>query len=241
MDAMDVTYRFHHYRLLPAQRQLLEAERPIKLGSRAFDTLVVLVERRDRVVTKHELIDLVWPHLVVEENNLAVHVLTLRKLLGHGAIATVPGRGYRFTLPVSMDGETPADAAAPALDTPQPVRDCPLHEPAIGRSGLLGRDNELRELQGLIDSNALVTVTGAGGIGKTRLAQGAATIRPSSWRACTWAIWRPGVSIRSKPKRTSRPLWHWPARSATCGTRAPRSRGWRTCCCSGAGLTRPPR
>ena len=102
---MDISYRFHQFRLLPQQRRLLEGDKPVKLGARAFDLLLVLLRHRDRVVPKHELLDLVWPKLVVEENNLQVHVLALRKLLGHGAIATVPGRGYRFTLPVDHDGD----------------------------------------------------------------------------------------------------------------------------------------
>ncbi len=180
---MDVHYhyRFHHYHLLPAQRQLLEGERAVKLGSRAFETLVVLVERRDRVVTKDELMDLVWPRLVVEENNLAVHVLALRKLLGHGAITTIPGRGYRFTLPVAVEGEAPAGAAVPAPATPEPAREGHLRERP---PELLGRDSELRELQGLIDGHSVVTVTGAGGIGKTRLAHGAA-----AGRAPQQAVW----------------------------------------------------
>ncbi len=68
------------------------------MGARAFDLLVALVERRHRVVTKNELLDVVWPGLVVEENNLQVHISALRKLLGQDAIATIPGRGYQFTL-----------------------------------------------------------------------------------------------------------------------------------------------
>ena len=152
-------YRFHHYQLLPAQRQLLNGEHIVKLGSRAFDMLVALVERRDRVVPKHELMDLVWPKLVVEENNLQVQVLALRKLLGHGAIATIPGRGYRFTLPV--------EGAAQAL---------PPDSPPAAATGpaLIGREDELRVLQGLLLAHPLVTISGAGGIGKTRLAQAAA-------------------------------------------------------------------
>ena len=54
---------------------------PAKLGARAFDVLLALVERRERVVPKRELMDLVWPRLVVEENNLLVHMVALRKLL----------------------------------------------------------------------------------------------------------------------------------------------------------------
>ena len=119
MPVMDTTqYRFHHYHLLPSQRQLLNGEHLVKLGSRAFDMLVALVERRDCVVPKHELMDLVWPKLVVEENNLQVQVqvLALRKLLGHGAIATIPGRSYRFTLPVASSGKLgpPAVPRGPA-------------------------------------------------------------------------------------------------------------------------------
>ena len=68
---------------------------PAPLGARAFDLLLALVERRDRTVTKNELLDLVWPGLVVEENNLQVQISTLRKVLGQNAIATIPGQGYR--------------------------------------------------------------------------------------------------------------------------------------------------
>ncbi|HEY5283333.1 MAG TPA: winged helix-turn-helix domain-containing protein, partial [Polyangia bacterium] len=68
------------------------------LGARAFDVLQALIERRQRLVTKEELLDLAWPELVVEENNLQVQISALRKVLGTDAIATVAGRGYRFTL-----------------------------------------------------------------------------------------------------------------------------------------------
>ena len=59
---------------------------------------LALVERRDRTVAKNELLDLVWHGLVVEDNNLQVQISALRKVLGQNAIATIPGRGYRFTL-----------------------------------------------------------------------------------------------------------------------------------------------
>ena len=80
-----------------AERQLLVDGEPAKLGARAFDLLVALIVRRDRVVSKSELFEVVWQGVVVEENNLQVHVSALRRLLGHQTIATVPGRGYRFT------------------------------------------------------------------------------------------------------------------------------------------------
>ena len=76
-------------------RQLLIDDRPAKLGARAYDVLLALIDRRDRTVTKSELLDIVWPDLVIEENNLQVHIWTLRKLLGPQAIATIP-RGAVF-------------------------------------------------------------------------------------------------------------------------------------------------
>ena len=91
---MPASYRFDRFELRPAERVLLVDGVPAALGSRAFDLLLCLVTQRDRVLSKGEVLEQVWPGQVVEENNLAVHVLTLRKLLGHGAIATVPGRGW---------------------------------------------------------------------------------------------------------------------------------------------------
>ena len=77
-------------------RRVLRAGEPVPLGARAFDLLLALIEHHDRVVGKDELLALVWPGLVVEENNLTVQVSALRKVLGASAIATVPGRGYRW-------------------------------------------------------------------------------------------------------------------------------------------------
>jgi adenylate cyclase len=96
-------YRFGRFALNPATRQLLVDEEPVLLGARAFDVLLALIERRDRLVTKNELLDLVWPGVVVEENNLMVQVSALRKLLGADAIATIAGRGYRFSLTITEE------------------------------------------------------------------------------------------------------------------------------------------
>lgn len=92
---------FGHFELLPEERRLLEHGSPVTLGARAFDLLAALVRHRDRVVSKDELLRLVWRDAAVEENNLSVQVSTLRKVLGAQALRTVSGQGYRFTLPVS--------------------------------------------------------------------------------------------------------------------------------------------
>jgi TolB-like protein/DNA-binding winged helix-turn-helix (wHTH) protein len=112
MDAM-VERRFGRFVILPGRRQLLIDGRPTKIGSRAFDVLMALIERRQRVVSKGELFDLVWPGIAVEESNLQVHVLALRKLLGADAIATIPGRGYQFAMEL--------DEQPGAISTPPPL------------------------------------------------------------------------------------------------------------------------
>lgn len=102
-----MNYRFGRYEVRAAQRQLLVDGKPALLGTRAFDILLALIERRERVVTKDELLDLGWPGLVVEENNLQVQVSALRKILGTSAIATVARRGYRFTLQTASEDSSP--------------------------------------------------------------------------------------------------------------------------------------
>ena len=106
-------YRFGRCELQPAAQRLLVDGEPVAVGPRAFDLLVALVERAGQLVSKTELLDRVWPGLVVEENNLQVQVSALRKILGPEAIATVPGRGYRFTLPLAPAGGPPTLAEAP--------------------------------------------------------------------------------------------------------------------------------
>lgn len=95
---MSDSYRFDRFELRPSERVLLVDGVPAALGSRAFDLLLCLVMNRDRVLAKADVLARVWPGQVVEENNLSVHVSALRKILGSAAIATVSGRGYRFTL-----------------------------------------------------------------------------------------------------------------------------------------------
>jgi predicted ATPase/DNA-binding winged helix-turn-helix (wHTH) protein len=177
------SYRFGDARLQPAQRTLLVGGRDSRIGARAFDLLLALVERRERVVTKHELLDLVWPGLVVEENNLQVHVSSLRKLLGPQAIATIPGRGYRFT--AALEGSGAASEPAPA---PQPkAATAPGNLPAE-LPPLYGRTEELPALRGLLASHRLVSVVGAGGIGKTALAQALAQALRGSFDDGVWLV-----------------------------------------------------
>jgi len=99
------SYEFGTFTLNPLKRIVLNGHEPIPLTSKCFDILLVLLEHRDEVVVKEELMELVWPDTAVEEGNLNRHVSTIRKLLGesphdHRYIVTVPGRGYRFVAEV---------------------------------------------------------------------------------------------------------------------------------------------
>src|SRR5467141_3014883 len=117
MNKATTSYRFDRFELDSATRQLLADGQPVALGARALDILLTLIERRERLVTKEELLELVWPGLVVEENNLQVQISALRKILGPQSIATIPGRGYRFTAVLGADIALPAAASAAAASS----------------------------------------------------------------------------------------------------------------------------
>jgi predicted ATPase/DNA-binding winged helix-turn-helix (wHTH) protein len=155
----DEPLRFSHFELHPSERLLRVDGQPADVGARAFDLLLALARRCERLVTKQELLDLVWPGLVVEEHNIATQISSLRKLLGAGAIATIPGRGYRLTA---------AQHALPAATT-APVAP-PRHNLPHQRTRFIGRDAALAGLARLLPATRLMTLTGIGGCGKTRLA-----------------------------------------------------------------------
>jgi DNA-binding winged helix-turn-helix (wHTH) protein len=172
-------YRFGSFELQPHQRRLLKGGATISLRPRAFDLLVALVDRAGHLLTKDELLDQVWPKMVVEEAALHVQVSALRKVLGADAITTVSGRGYQFTLPVTKgDGEA-SRASKPKHNLPYQL------------TSFVGREQEIAQLEDLVTTNRLVTLTGAGGAGKTRLALGRAVPR---WRLARGAR----VAVRSR-------------------------------------------
>ena len=154
--------RFGRFELRPGQRLLLADGAPLPVGARAFDLLLVLVAERERVVAQEELLARVWPGLVVEENNLRQHVSNLRKLLGSHALTTIPGRGYRFTL---LLDESLGEPTSPPPSTPTSHRGVPANKPT-----LIGREEDLSAVLTLLADTHLLTLVGAGGVGKTRLA-----------------------------------------------------------------------
>src|SRR6202140_2989243 len=151
-------YRFGSFELQPDNRRLLKDGATISLRPRAFDLLVALVDRAGHLVTKDDLLEQVWPKMVVEEAALHVQVSALRKVLGTDAITTVSGRGYQFTLPVTKGGGEANRVSRSKHNLPYQL------------TSFVGREQEIAQLKELLTANRLVTLTGTGGAGKTRLA-----------------------------------------------------------------------
>jgi predicted ATPase/DNA-binding winged helix-turn-helix (wHTH) protein len=165
--------RVGSFELYPSERVLCAAGKPVELGARAFDLLLVLVEQHGRLVTKTTLLERVWPRIIVDENNLPAQIASLRRVLGAGAIRTVPAFGYRLELPVSGP-EAAAQAPAQTAQSrkPEPPRLSVPRRAWPNRLGsLVGRDADVRELQRALGQSCFVTIVGSAGIGKTRIAQ----------------------------------------------------------------------
>lgn len=147
-----------HLGLSRRQRRVWLGGAAVPLGGRAFDLLCVLVDQGDALLDRAQLIDRVWPRRVVEDNNLHSQVKALRQALGAHVLATVPGRGYRFTL--TRDGPASTPGAGPVAAEPG------THGPA-----LIGRERDAAALRECLVPGACVTLAGPAGVGKTALAR----------------------------------------------------------------------
>src|SRR6266581_1107349 len=175
---------FGPFLLLAEERLLLEGDRPVRLGSRAFDILVFLIERAGEVVGKEELITRVWPQTFVEEANLKIQVSALRRALGDGQggnryIVTVIGRGYNFVAPVHID-----EPSRPRPTSPSAA----VHNLPFTVTRMIGREEVVEALISRLSRERLVTVVGPGGIGKTTAALAVAERMIPSYEHGVWMV-----------------------------------------------------
>lgn len=157
------SYRFGQVEVRLVERVLLIDGKPAVLGARAFDVLHALIEHRGCIMTKEELMDLAWPGLMVEENNLQVQISTLRKLLGQHAVVTIPGRGYQFAL---ADDEQLEPVPATKFNRPARSRH---DDPPASEAPLIERHEQLAEVRRLFGQSRLVTVKGTSSSHKLQL------------------------------------------------------------------------
>nr|WP_132955697.1 winged helix-turn-helix domain-containing protein [Rhizobium sp. BK251] len=158
---------FGPFTLVAKERLLLKEGEPAELGARALDILIALVRRANEVVGKKELMDEVWPDVIVEEGSLRFQVAELRRVLGDGSdaryIATLPGRGYCFVAPLTRSGgNKPASRHSEAnhRHVNLPSR--------LART--MGRADDVSAIATQVHLARFVTILGAGGIGKTTVA-----------------------------------------------------------------------
>ena len=186
----------------PSRRTLVQGEHTAELGDRAFDILWTLAQAPGEVIGAASLFARVWPGRVVEENNLHVHISALRKVLGAHAIRTVRGRGYQITLDVgAMDPRNPPQSrTAPDANLPSFT-----YSDAVSRTRqLLGRDKEMAEVMHSVRTNAVTTLVGPGGVGKTALARAVAAAVATPSGAAPAVAFADGVfTVWLAPLRTA--------------------------------------
>ena len=179
------------FRLDPDVGVLTTNGSPTALGRRAVAVLAELVDHANEYVPKERLLEAGWPNAVVEEGNLPVQIAAIRRVLagsgGEHRIETLPRRGYRFVGPVKkLTGQRPTASSIPRSNLPAAL------------TSFIGRERELVEIKRLLPGKRLLTIQGAGGIGKTRLAlQVAAEVvdayRDGVWLAELGSIRDPGL------------------------------------------------
>ena len=179
-----MVYELGPFRLDPEARVLTRDGVATSLGARGVAVLTVLVSQAHEYVQKTAIIDAAWPDVVVEDANLAVQISAIRRALasvpgGEGWVETLARRGYRFVGPVAEikgSRSLPSPVGRERTNLPQSLQ------------SFIGRERELAELKQLLPRTRLLTLTGTGGIGKTRLAlQAAAEVR-DAYRDGVWFV-----------------------------------------------------
>ena len=176
---------FGPFRLIPAERLLLEDGTATRIGSRALDILIALLERPGELIGKHELVARVWPNTVVADSNLKVHVAGLRRVIGDGIgdrryIVSVPGRGYCFVAPVTYE----SIQVKPAEMVPMRQK----HGLPLLQTRLVGRAAAITMIAQKNARSRLRTIVGPGGIGKSSVALAAAQQMAHGYKDGVWLV-----------------------------------------------------
>jgi predicted ATPase/DNA-binding winged helix-turn-helix (wHTH) protein len=171
------------------RRELRARRIPVPLGGRAFEIIEVLVQAAGELVTKDAIMGRVWPGAIVEENTLQVHISAVRKALGpdRRMLKTASGRGYRLLGPWTIRQESTSADPDDLESARGPVRPFQTNIPAAA-SALIGRSAAALQLQDLLSAYRVVTLTGPGGIGKTRLALEAARSLFPTFQGDGWLV-----------------------------------------------------
>ncbi|SHL09971.1 Predicted ATPase [Bradyrhizobium lablabi] len=167
-----LVYELDEWEVDLARRELRARGVPVPIGGRAFEIIEVLVRSAGELVTKNDLSARVWPGAIVEENTLQFHISAIRKALGsdRGLLKTASGRGYRLIGAWTSRQECTLSGDSIDLEPMRsPAEPFQTNLPAAA-SELVGRTNAMQHLRGLLSAYRVVTLTGPGGIGKTRLA-----------------------------------------------------------------------
>ena len=177
---------FGPFRLFVREQRLEESDRPVRLGSRALDILIALLAHPGELVSKRDLMRIVWPDTVVVEANLSVHVAALRRALGDGDagsryIVNIPGRGYRFIAPVTLDDALP-------FSEPSRAESIRPHNLPAQLTRLVGRDEIVDGLVRRLATQRLLTIVGPGGVGKTAVALAVAERLIGAYEDGVWLI-----------------------------------------------------
>lgn len=180
------SFAFGPFVLVPGQKLLMEGGTPVRIGSRALEILIALVERSGELVSKDELVSRAWPNTFVGETNLKVNVAVLRRTLGETSgstryIATVNGRGYQFVSPVRA-----LDPGGVSRDTSSP-HGCAHNLPVLAVR-VVGRSDAVAAVRQQLTDARLVTIVGAGGIGKTTVALAVAELAIATFEHGVWFI-----------------------------------------------------
>jgi DNA-binding winged helix-turn-helix (wHTH) protein len=177
---------FGSFRLFPTQRLVLEGHKQVRLGSRALDILIALVERPAELVSNEELMARVWPNTFVEAANLRVHVAALRRLLGDGRggnrfLINIPGRGYRFVAPVTVaEGSMRSSPRSVAVEQ---MQNLPAHV-----SRLRGQEGALAERTLQLSRDRFLAIAGPGGNGRTSVTSAVAEELIANYKHGIWLI-----------------------------------------------------